>query len=720
MRRTAAVVAALLLLAAVPQAAPQEAGPPPPARQVEPTPTPEPSSEVFPGQVERVVVDVVVVDEDGQPVDDLKREDFVLKDEGKLQEILSFDVVSPPPVTPLETEERQLPRVVTNQVENEADRGRLFLIVFDDIHMSPANAYRAKQAIAAFLSEGVSVGDRVTLIATGGDAWWSATMPQGRQDLIEVLDHLDGRRFLDNAFERVTDYEAVQIHVYHNARVAERLLERFERFDSHSRRQFYDDRQRSVDQIYHRGAIDPFVENRAAQAYLRLRSRLEVTLNLLARTLQSLEDSRDRKSVLLIGEGFASDPTNDSFRRVQEAARRANAAVYFIDTTGLEALTGIYGAEFGAAPPERDLLTAIADVSNEGEGAVGLALDTGGFAVRDTNDLDGGITRIGRESRTYYLLGYSPGKIPADGRFRKIDVEVKRDHVEVRARRGYYAPFPDGGEPASYAPDVDPALQRALDAPGSLEGLPLRATTYALQETGAGKVRVSVVAEVDISEVSFPEVEGRGLATLDTLVVATSRETGEFYRSDQVVELERRSERRPDGPAWYEFVREFDMPPGRYQSKVVVRDAHDDHVGSVLLEFDVPELDAFRITTPIISSRLEPGSGGLASPDLVVARSFRPSDPLYCRFEVAGATRGDDGLPKVSASHELRAADGRFLGRAPETLIEPTSLGAIVRLIQLPLQGLAPGDYELVLKVKDELGGETRQRVERFSVRSDS
>jgi VWFA-related protein len=675
---------------------------------------------VFSGEVERVVVDVVVVDAQGEPVEDLKQADFVLEDEGVVQEILSFDVVRAPPVHALEVEEQRPPRVVSNLAENSAARGRLFLIVFDDVHMSPLNAHRAKQAVAAFLEQGVRSGDRVTLIATGGDAWWSAVMPRGRRDLIEVLSHLEGRRLPDNAFERVTDYEAVRIHVYHDAQVAERLLQRFERFDSHSRRQFYDDRQTSVDQIYHRGVIDPFVENRATQAYFSLRARLEVTLNLLTRTLRSLEDTSDRKSVLLIGEGFASDPTNDSFRRVQEAARRANAALYFIDTKGLEALSGIYSAEFGAGPPERDLLSAIADISREAEGSVGLALDTGGFAVRDTNDLEAGITRIGRESRTYYLLGYSPGLIERNGKFRKIEVAVDRKDVEIRARRGYYAPFPEGKQPPSYAPEVDPTLQRALDAPGSLEGLPLRATAYPLEDTGAGKVRVFLMADVDIGEIAFPEVEGRGLASLDTLVVATSRETGEFHRNDQAVELERRSAAKPSGPAWYSFTREFDMSPGRYQSKVVVRDANTEAVGSVLLEFDVPEPGELRITTPILSSRLQPGRGGLASPALVVERAFRSGEPLYCRFEVSGATRGEDGLPKVSASHQLRTAGGGVLGRASETLIEPTSLGALVRLIQLPLSGLQPGEYELVLDVKDELSGETRQLVEPFTVASPS
>ena len=70
-------------------------------------------------------------------------------------------------------------------------------------------------------------------------------------------------------------------------------------------------------------------------------------------------------------------------------------------------------------------------------GSEGLAEDTGGFAVRDTNDLAAGAARVADESRTYYLLGYAPpeGKGPRD--WRKLKVEVKRPGLKVRARKGY-------------------------------------------------------------------------------------------------------------------------------------------------------------------------------------------------------------------------------------------------------------------------------------------
>jgi hypothetical protein len=60
---------------------------------------------------------------------------------------------------------------------------------------------------------------------------------------------------------------------------------------------------------------------------------------------------------------------------------------------------------------------------NEAEGAVSVALDTGGFAIGATADLGRAIRRIADESSVYYLLGYEP-VATLDGKYHKIGVEV--------------------------------------------------------------------------------------------------------------------------------------------------------------------------------------------------------------------------------------------------------------------------------------------------------
>jgi VWFA-related protein len=678
------------------------------------SPVPAQEPQVFPGGIELVTVDVVVADKQGNPVEGLSRDDFTVLDEGRPQELATFDRVratAEPPAAGGPSPPR--PRMATN-LARPAERGRLFVIVFDDMHLSPMNAQRAKAAVLEFLTRGTREGDQVALVATGGGAWWSTRLPEGRADLIAVLKHLEGRRVPENAMERLTDYEAMRIFVYRDPEVAARVQDRFDRYGTRSRREMQESLQQQAGQTM-AGMLDPYVEMRASEDYLRLKSRLEITLGLLDRTAKALAESRDRKAVLLVSEGFVYDTSIDAFKRVKESARRANAVFYFLDARGLEGISS-FSAEFGPALLERDMMSAIADISREGDGAAGLAEDTGGFAVRSTNDLRPGAERIGRESRSYYLLGYNPGAIPRDGRFRKIEVRVRGKGLTVRARRGYYAPG-DDGKGAPPAPSrLDPAIQQALDAPGSEGAIPLRLTAYAADEASLGKARVLVVGEADLSQVAFPEGTGGAIAALDTLVVVAHRESGDFQRRDQRVELQR-NPRAPAGPVWYTFVREFELPAGVHQAKLVVRDANSQRIGTLLFEFEVPPLDRLRVSTPILGDRLQGPAGQAGStPLLQVTRNFASGGTLYCRFDVYGATRGKDGLPRVASGYELRRTGGRVIGRSAPTPIQPTSIGAIARLLQIPLANVGPGDYELVVTVRDQASGESRELDEPFSL----
>jgi VWFA-related protein len=77
-------------------------------------------------------------------------------------------------------------------------------------------------------------------------------------------------------------------------------------------------------------------------------------------------------------------------------------------------------------------------LGEEASGAERVAEDTGGFSVRNSNDLAAGLGRIAEGARTYYLLGYAPSSPGKPGRFRRIRVSVKTPGLTVRARPGYY------------------------------------------------------------------------------------------------------------------------------------------------------------------------------------------------------------------------------------------------------------------------------------------
>jgi VWFA-related protein len=667
----------------------------------------------FPSRVDAVTVDVVVLDKKGQPVSGLTQEDFLLSEDGAPQSITTFDAVVVPDAPKPETVRRT--NISTN-VASASRQGRTFILLFDDVHLTPVQAYRAKIATASFLKTGVRPGDKVTLVASGGAAWWSASVPEGQEELLSILKRLDGRYIPDLSPERMTDYEAMRIYVYHDTMVASRVQQRFEAYGTKSRQDA--ETMRGQQQGRAMGAIDPYIENRASETYLRTLPRSRATLGLLTRILKALSAGTDRKALVLISEGFVYDPSEVSFQEVTEAARRANANVYFLDTRGLE-VASLYSAQFGALPSEGpDRMSAIADTSQEGEGAEVLARDTGGFSVRNTNDLNPGVLRIGQDSRNYYLLGFDPpADAPRDGRFRRITVKVRGKSLSIRARKGYYAPR-DGPAPSpEVAEKGDPEIQRAIDSPYLASEIPLRATAYVLQETTLGKAHVLVAADIDVSGVEFRETDGKNTGSLDLLVAVTDRKGGEIQRSDQKVDLERKPGSR--GATWYSIVREFDLPPAAYQSRIVVRDVSSRRLGTVTYEFEVPRLDQWRVSTPVITDAVQqpPGQSAIV-PVLLARRDFAARGILYCSFDVTGAAKDKGtGMPRVSSGHTLRRSDGTVVSRNEPTPILPGSLGAISRMIGIPLDGVTPGDYELVLKVRDDLAGRSQELVEPIQIR---
>lgn len=72
-------------------------------------------------------------------------------------------------------------------------------------------------------------------------------------------------------------------------------------------------------------------------------------------------------------------------------------------------------------------------------GLRGLADDTGGMAIVNTNNVEQLLGRIMTTTSAYYLLGYTSTNTALDGRFRRISVKVKRPNTSVRARPGYVA-----------------------------------------------------------------------------------------------------------------------------------------------------------------------------------------------------------------------------------------------------------------------------------------
>jgi hypothetical protein len=407
-----------------------------------------------------------------------------------------------------------------------------------------------------------------------------------------------------------------------------------------------------------------------------------------------------------------------------EASLRVNVPVYFIDTRGLVGMPEALTAEFPSLFDVQDTVAVLATITRDAEGAENVALDTGGFAIKNTNDLSTGILRVSNESQAYYLLGYTPTSATRDGKFRKLEVRLdpaQAKGLKARARRGYFAPE-DGARVASVSKEKDPEIALALDSPFEKREVPLRVTSFTFEETISSRASVMVAAEVDIRELAMREEEGRFKDDLAFLIELEHRETGEVFRYDQKIEMAMLPETRETlSRSGYPVARDFTLPRGGYQARVVVRDLGNGRIGSVIHDFEVPDLASFRLSTPLLADTLEkrePGDAKPPRPVLQVRRVFAPDSTLYVQYSVFGAGKDETTrMPRVIAGYEIRRRDGGALFKsAAPTRINPTSLGSLIRLHGINLAGAPPGDYDLVLVARDEIGGKTVEVREPFAV----
>ena len=130
-------------------------------------------------------------------------------------------------------------------------------------------------------------------------------------------------------------------------------------------------------------------------------------------------------------------------RDLIERANRANVSFYPVTPNGL--------AVFDTPISEKSRPSLQEDgnrLRGRVDGLRTLAENTDGLAIVNINDLGAGMRRIVDDVSAYYLLGYYSTNTRQDGKFRRIEVNVRTPGLEVRARRGYVATVPASERPA--------------------------------------------------------------------------------------------------------------------------------------------------------------------------------------------------------------------------------------------------------------------------------
>jgi VWFA-related protein len=359
-----------------------------------------------------VLVDVRVT-KDGAPVPGLRKEDFTVLEDGVEQPIVHLEEIWAPGVVP--------PAATPEYVVLP----RLLVLVMDELHMRPDQAEEAKRALFAFLDSGARDGDRVAVVSTATGGMAGTQLPDGRASLDAFIGGLKGR-YQRPQFENLSEAEALRIvkgDQGTTTAVARRLLSDGTVFSS--RRS--GDMQMRAEREAHRLAV-------RVNAEAEERSR--AALSVLARALEWSSHWRGRKAFAFISGGFVYDPALPDFYAIARVAQRANGTISFLDARRLGAARG--GAEQGPADALSSLVEGHVDVFAESRGTEVIASESGGFVIRNMNDLQKGLERIADDVSAYYLIGYEPpGTAPHQKELRRIEVMVAVPGVEVRHRKGY-------------------------------------------------------------------------------------------------------------------------------------------------------------------------------------------------------------------------------------------------------------------------------------------
>ena len=325
--------------------------------------------------------------------------------------------------------------------------------------------------------------------------------------------------------------------------------------------------------------------------------RNRITLESSSACSTSLAGAKGRKSLILVSEGFIYDPNLDEFKTRDQASRRANAAIYFLDTRGLDGHARLHdGGVRAGHRPEQDIGSAFAETlrGGGGLGVAGLAT-AAASSSSNTNDLDQGHPAHRRRDARLLPARLQRRRTPrATASFRKIQVKVARRRASsVRARKGYYAPVRHRQDGARDEEGRSTPQSRARSTRRTtIDGIPLRMTAYVGDETLARQgQRCWSPTEVDIRELRTSRRRtAASWTTCEFLLVVAHRETRRVLplRPEDRDEAAAGDARAPATASGSRSCATSSWRRGGYQAKIVVRDKNSRRVGTVIHEFEVP------------------------------------------------------------------------------------------------------------------------------------
>jgi hypothetical protein len=361
---------------------------------------------------------------------------------------------------------------------------------------------------------------------------------------------------------------------------------------------------------------------------------------------------------------------------IAAAALRNRVSVFTVDPAGLRAPSPLdteddQGFVFDWDARRRlsqpDTITRIVSELDPKQGLVSLAPTTGGRSLINSNEVGSILDDVLDQSSNYYVLGYRPQNPDEEGRFRDVDVKVKRRGVKVEATRSYYEAKAFGDQSKD---QKEIALYRNLVG-GSPSALQVQSgTSFFAGPDGKTATILSAAAWPSDPERAGDELAATALLRVGNLVLLDSMpiyheqqlrarvEDGQLYEGEDGRAVPRVA-----------YNARIDLAPGRYSLRIVVRDDDSGAMGSLERTLEVPNLAGRSVPSSLLLTRqmgrnADPAdsSDGARYNAVMDVGDLRPTPQLSRQFRQGEVVHGIYHLYRPTEADLEVAAQGMQLG----------------------------------------------------------
>jgi len=385
---------------------------------------PQPQRPVIRSNVIRVSTDLVVRDDRGQFVADLREDDLEVYEDGVKQKIGSFSLIhggrviaDRPPMAAMAGPGLLLPPV---RPPGDAS-GRAFLFLVDDLHLDFSDTGRLRELLKRISTELVHDGDLIAIVSTGPSSI-AVDLTYDRTRLDEAIRRVSGAALKPQEIIETPGGASGLPETRYRAHVAfstaYQILQNLEPF--HSRRKVCVYISNGYD-------FDPFARSRAQAGTGRFSFD----------SWRGEGDVPDANPFGRSGDEFAAADLAAELAELTRQANRANTTIYTIDPRGLA------GPLPDPSQTKVDAQDWQAHLRETHSSLRVLAELTGGFAVIDSNDFAKALKRIDNETSDYYMIGYDSSNVDLLKKRRTIEIRVKptpkrkADRYQLSYRKAY-------------------------------------------------------------------------------------------------------------------------------------------------------------------------------------------------------------------------------------------------------------------------------------------